>query len=161
MITHFLSAKLHQPREGPRGQSGQVGPASSHLSSRTLSSFFGRKTSVTIRMWWRTAAVITVISTVNAIYPAHAETGYEFYQACLKGNQSQDFHEVMCIKYLQGIWDGLALAGYAYVCLNGTMKIGQLELIFMKWARDNPNKLGVDAKFAVATAYAEAFPCQK
>jgi hypothetical protein len=161
MTSTFRAAKLRQPREEPRGQSGQVGPASSHLSPRILSSFLGQKASITIRMWRRTAAAVTVISIVNAIYPAHAETGYEFYQNCLKGNKSQDFHEISCIRYIKGVWDGLILAGYPYICLNGSVQIGQLELIFINWARNNPNNLGMDVQFGVATAFAKAFPCQK
>jgi Rap1a immunity proteins len=90
-----------------------------------------------------------------------AETGYVFYQTCLKGDRGNSFEGVACIRYIQGLWDGLVLAGYSFICPHEPIQLGQLELIFVKWARDNPERLGMEAQFVLATAFTNAFPCPK
>jgi hypothetical protein len=90
--------------------------------------------------------------------PGRAETGYDFYQICLKESRGQGFE---CLRYIHGLWDGVVLAGYPYICPEEDVQLGQLELIFMNWAHDNPDRLGISVQFAVITAFAKAFPCHK
>ncbi len=96
------------------------------------------------------------------VAPAYAGTGYELYQTCLKGDQGDTFDETACIRYIQGLWDGLVVAGYPFICpQTEPIQLGQLELIFLKWAQTNLDRLGMEAQFALTTAFGKAFPCPK
>jgi hypothetical protein len=46
-------------------------------------------------------------------------------------------------------------------CSGGALTVGQGMQVFLKWAKENPNKLGYMYTIGFAEAFTEAFPCPK
>jgi hypothetical protein len=100
---------------------------------------------------------------------ADADTGYDLYQTCTKGEDRRDplydIYNARCTAYLSGVWEsasGIAdIYGLKILCNQGAGKIqrGQVVLLFMNWAQRNSQYLGRSAADAAIAAFSDAFPC--
>jgi hypothetical protein len=86
-------------------------------------------------------------------------TGMDVYRWCNDASDSS-----VCMAYLRGIAEGIGIADsgstHPVFCLR-RIEVGQLRLIFNKWASDNPASLDRNASLAVMAALAWAFPCPR
>lgn len=99
------------------------------------------------------AALSFSVATNAAAQGLHAPQGNELYVDCAQSMPT-------CSTYLLGVWDGLVEAGYP-LCASGTVTAGQLRLVFLKFARDNPAVLAQSEGDTAFAAIALAFPCGK
>jgi hypothetical protein len=77
-------------------------------------------------------------------------TVQELYDHC------SDTTETQCMLYLGGLWEGLMIA--KKVCGEG-VTWGQMRLVFLKWAKQNPEHLNEDMGLGAALSLFLAFPC--
>jgi len=111
-------------------------------------------------------AFIALLATVPPIH-ARAEVPAEtLYKVCL--HKSGSAEDGLCMSYIQGFVDGLALGGViaadfqSLICLpKDGISQTQARLIFQKFVRDHPEKLNTAAALLVGEAIGVAFPCQK
>ncbi len=86
-------------------------------------------------------------------------TGYDLYNECTSVN---NLDTASCLGYLRGALDGAMF--YASLsqppCPSGVIKAGQLQLIFLRWARENPQFLGRNSLLVAMASFADAFPCK-
>lgn len=102
-------------------------------------------------------------------HPANAETGYDLFMRCQRGDNSADVDQNgeanRCVAYLSGIWDGMVSIenkeGIDILCPSHGVQRGQLTLIFMEWARQHPQSLNVTAADAALSSFSAAFPCRR
>jgi Ssp1 endopeptidase immunity protein Rap1a len=87
--------------------------------------------------------------------PAHAAnaTGYDLYRDC---TATSAYDKGFCLGVIVGVY---AEMDSGLICAPEVVKYGQLEMIFLNWARNHPAKLSVSHGTAVHIALADAFPC--
>jgi hypothetical protein len=97
------------------------------------------------------------------------ETGNSLYLACSQGEgagQEALVNELHCVYYLQGFVEAAVSLVPFYqnipFCPGHYSKGGttmQIKLVFLDWARRNPQYLGRAAGDTVIAALSDAFPC--
>jgi hypothetical protein len=96
------------------------------------------------------------------------ETGVELFSSCERfqhDGATANMSGVICLRYLAGVWQGIVAISELYkidlVCPgDAALAAGQIELIFMEWARRNPQRLNQRASDGIVAALVETFPCQ-
>lgn len=107
---------------------------------------------------------------------AFGKTGFDLLRQCQ--NDASTFDNAFCLGYLDGVTDGLSnkhlalrlakverdfwavvLYGSEY-CLREKVTLGQIRLIFIKYAKENPATLDQAAVGIVESALAQSFPCK-
>ena len=95
------------------------------------------------------------------------DTGYDLFLKCGNGqdpNRADRYIEAaLCMGYLSGVWDMAITAGSVtgrrIVCPTATIQSGQLSLIYMNWARRNPQIIGGTTAYGSALgAFIATFP---
>lgn len=82
-----------------------------------------------------------------------ASNGTFLYEACVK----TDGLLAYCLGYLSAAAEIYNYEGR--ICLPDGATTGQAQLIYQKWARENPEKLHEDTFLTALYALEEAFPC--
>jgi hypothetical protein len=99
------------------------------------------------------AIIAAVCMAAAAPATSRANTGYDLYADCTSGTI---YARGFCLGYIAGIY---AVADD--VCGPGTsVQRGQLEMIFLDWARRRPANLSLSQVEAVHAALREAYPCR-
>jgi hypothetical protein len=112
----------------------------------------------------RVVRVILAASVLlSANFSSQAQTGYELFSHCQYVNSDFSTPQVAidafkCTAYLSGVWDGLALSHSGFC--SGPVQLGQIVLVFVEWARRNPQYLSRPAGEAALASFASAFPCK-
>jgi|HubBroStandDraft_4_1064222.scaffolds.fasta_scaffold1145641_1 hypothetical protein len=111
------------------------------------------------------ATIIAAAAAALIVTPALADkrTGYQLYTDC-----SADEGSAYCAIYLLGVSDGMQAAHEAFVATGSTPRLcgddgtfaGQLRLIFLRWAEQNPKELSRPQYQSAALAMVQAFPCK-
>jgi hypothetical protein len=82
----------------------------------------------------------------------------ELYEEC---KDSGGVKEISCGEYLIGLMHGaLIFKSDAEAPCVERYSGGQLRLIFLKWARDNPQYMNKHQSYVAMTSFREAFPCK-
>ena len=96
-------------------------------------------------------AFALVSSPIGAAFP----TGYDLYRDC----GSTDYgNQMFCLGFLAGVWTTAESSNR--FCHNGTFVHGQMQLLFLDWARRNPGLLDLDEGTAALLSFVNAFPCR-
>jgi hypothetical protein len=92
---------------------------------------------------------------MSAICPAKAAAIYdanEILFSCEKGH-------IRCIYYLAGVQDVWSKLDSKKYCMPDGVKLEQLKEVFIKYAKENPEKLNFAASSVTINAFKKAFPC--
>jgi hypothetical protein len=100
-------------------------------------------------------------------YSSHSFSASNAEQLLKYCESSSDY----CNGYIAGFYDGRTTSDYGIkeykACfptesggLNLAVSYEQMRLVFIKWAKDNPEKLHYDDWQAVREAFAKAWPCK-
>jgi hypothetical protein len=112
---------------------------------------------------------IAAILAATYTHPAQAFTGYELLEKCEAtenlGAVKYSMDQTYCLQFVHGVFDGASAAltlrdASQLFCPAQGVQIGQMQLIYVNWARRNPQYLGRGAATAVLAAFADAFPCR-
>jgi hypothetical protein len=96
------------------------------------------------------------ISTMSIFGPAKAAAiydGNEILFSCERGH-------LRCIYYLAGVqdvWNDLDSKKY---CMPDGVQLAELRDVFIKYAKENPEKLNFAASSVTISAFKKAFPCE-
>jgi hypothetical protein len=98
------------------------------------------------------------------------DDGYSLYRTCaIEPNNSSSLSEIReamnCVAYLNGYISAIAAAnaqsGHGVIaCLPPSVSVGQVQLIFRRWASEHPQWLNKPAAAVLAVALGGAFPCR-
>ena len=120
-------------------------------------------------MNWRQKLIAVSIAAFIVPRTAMAQTGYDLFARCQHSENRQDTADQMdtaiCGAFLSGVWSSaLSVArltnGSALFCPPET-QVGQIVLIFRRWAREHPQDLNRDQTAVALAAFADTFPCNR
>jgi hypothetical protein len=99
---------------------------------------------------------ILVAAVLGTIATAHAAplTGYQLYKQCISGKPAE---LAFCVGYVGGTTD--ALIQEDTICGAGNTLVLQNLMVFMKWARENPEYLSKESSLVVTASIRAAYPC--
>jgi len=106
--------------------------------------------------------LIVLVACLSFVWPVNskATTGVEMIQQC----ESKDSYRMACGGYLAGVagtmstYEQLNMTSVA-VCFPETFTKEQLRLVYLNWAKSNPDYLHMNASALAILAFLEAFPC--
>jgi hypothetical protein len=96
------------------------------------------------------------IAAMSVIGPAKAAAVYdgnEILFSCEQGN-------LKCIYYLAGVQDVWNDLDSKKSCIPDGVKLAELKNVFIKYAKNNPEKLNFSASSVTISAFKKAFPCE-
>lgn len=123
---------------------------------------------MTVRSLTGCLAIAAILAVAYA-HTARAFTGYELLEKCEAteslGIVRYSMDQSACLGFINGVFDGASAAlvlrnAPQLFCPAQNVQIGQMQLIYVNWARRNPQYLGRSAATAVLAAFADAFPCR-
>lgn len=90
-------------------------------------------------------------------------TGVSILNWCKK---EDEISNILCVNYLKGLYDGAALPRQVYkldaqFCKPLAVSGNQMRLIFLKYAREHPERLHESAAPLLFSALADAYPCPR
>ena len=100
-------------------------------------------------------AFVTIVA-MSGIGPAKAAAVYdgnEILFSCEQGN-------LKCIYYLAGVHDAWNDRDSKKYCMPDGVKLAELKNVFIKYAKENPEKLNFSASSVTINAFKKAFPCE-
>ena len=104
----------------------------------------------------RVLAFVAVIA-MSAMGPAKSAAIYDANEILFSCEQGH----LRCIYYLAGVrdvWNDLDSKKY---CMPDDVKLAELKEVFIKYAKENPEKLHLAASNVTINAFVDAFPCEK
>ena len=108
-----------------------------------------------MKMKLRVLAFVAVMA-MSAIGPARAAAIYDANEILFSCEQGH----LRCIYYLAGVqdvWNDLDSKKY---CMPDGVKLAELKDVFIKYAKENPEKLNFAASSVTINAFNKAFPCK-
>jgi hypothetical protein len=96
---------------------------------------------------------VMVVSVIGPAKAAAIYDGNEILFSCKKGN-------LKCIYYLAGVHDARNDLDSKKYCMPDGVKLAELKEVFIKYAKDNPEKLNFAASSVTINAFTKAFPCE-
>ncbi len=108
-----------------------------------------------MKMKLRVLAFVAVMA-MSAICPAKAAAVYDGNEILFSCEQGH----LRCIYYLAGIqdvWNDLDSKKY---CMPDGVQLAELKEVFIKYAKENPEKLYLAASSVTINAFNKAFPCE-
>lgn len=116
------------------------------------------------------AAAVALFAITSSAAHAEDNTGYNLLTSC-EADPNDPTHyveESYCTGFIGGVWAGAdfatALKGQAAPwCRDESHNytLGQLVLIYRRWAHQNPQFLDKPSGLAVLAAFTGAFPCRR
>ena len=100
-------------------------------------------------------AFVAVVA-MPVIGPAKATAIYDANEILFSCEQGH----LRCIYYLAGVqdvWNDLDSKKY---CMPDGVKLAELKEVFIKYAKENPEKLNFAASSVTISAFRKAFPCE-
>jgi hypothetical protein len=95
-----------------------------------------------------------------AVQGGYFMKGAEMLNACTSNHV---IDQGQCIGYLMGVADSFQamqyVMGTSLVCLPEDVTVGNLRLVFIRYAKAHPAELDERGRLAVEAAFVEAFPC--
>jgi hypothetical protein len=95
---------------------------------------------------------VMVVSVIGPAKAAAIYDGNEILFSCKKGN-------LKCIYYLAGVHDARNDLDSKKYCMPDGVKLAELKEVFIKYAKENPEKLNFAASSVTINAFKKAFPC--
>jgi len=96
---------------------------------------------------------VMVASVIGSAKAAAIYDGNEILFSCEKGN-------LKCIYYLAGVHDAWNDLDSKKYCMPDGVKLAELKKVFIKYAKENPEKLNFAASSVTINAFKKAFPCE-
>jgi hypothetical protein len=96
---------------------------------------------------------VMVVSVIGPAKAAAIYDGNEILFSCKMGN-------LKCIYYLAGVHDARNDLDSKKYCMPDGVKLAELKEVFIKYAKENPEKLNFAASSVTINAFSEAFPCE-
>jgi hypothetical protein len=100
-------------------------------------------------------AFIAVVA-MSVISPAKAAAVYDGNEILLSCEQGH----LRCIYYLAGVQDVWNDLDSKKHCMPDGVKLAELKDVFIKYAKENPEKLNFAASSVTINAFNKAFPCK-
>ncbi len=96
---------------------------------------------------------IAAMSVINPAKAAAVYDGNEILYSCEQGH-------LRCIYYLAGVQDVWNDLDSKKFCMPESVNLTELKEVFVKYAKENPEKLYLAASSVTMNAFNKAYPCE-
>lgn len=104
--------------------------------------------------------IIAILALFVSLSAYAGKTTNELLDSCVNDNS---FSQGFCIGYLNGSTSAMKYMPNVMndLCVPAEVTMGQMQAIFIKWAKNNPQDWHIEADFSIVASLKETYPCKK